>query len=77
MKICKDCKHFNVHPMLHLCRHPKLGINLVNGYNNLESAKDMRYDYEDRISCGTEGNWWEPKPPKPTKTFWAKIFGVE
>lgn len=77
MKLCKDCKHFIESPstfILDYCRHPKLGINPVYGNINPILAEAMRMDYEDRISCGIEGKWWEPKPPVKHKTFWAKLW---
>ena len=73
MKLCKDCKHFKWGMEL-LCGNPKVGVNLISGAPNYQYAGAMR---EDSVSCGTEGNWWEPKLIKPPKTFWAKIFGVE
>ena len=76
MKLCKDCKHFKGGMEL-LCGNPKVGVNLISGAPNYQYAVAMREDFEDRVSCGTDGIWWEPKPIKPPKTFWAKIFGVE
>lgn len=76
MKLCKDCKHFKWSKEL-LCRSPKLGVNLISGEPNSNYAATMRKDFTDTASCGTDGIWWEPKPIKPPKTFWAKIFGVK
>ena len=79
MKLCKDCKHFQYKWIEgQLCRSPKIGVNLITGKTDKRYATTMRKDYKDNSeSCGTEGNWWEPKPIKPPKTFWAKIFGVK
>lgn len=69
MKFCKDCKHFGYDGF---CGSPKLGMNLVNGTPNFRFAITMRRDYEDKASCGTDGIWWEPKPPEPVKKPWYK-----
>ena len=77
MKLCKDCKHFiKNHPVYYgdRCQHPKLGIDLVYGFNKSDRARDTRTDSEDSISCGTEGKWWEPKNTVKPKTFWAKLW---
>lgn len=73
MKLCKDCKHFKWSMEL-LCGNPKVGVNLISGAPNYQYAGAMREDFEDRVSCGTEGKWWEPKPPEPAKKPWYKIL---
>lgn len=61
IKICKDCKHFN----LSYCRHPNNGINLVHGDVSLQLASVARSKgIGNSFSCGPEGSWFDPAPPQ-------------
>ena len=53
-KICIDCAHF-VSPRE--CKHPSLGIDLVNGKPKQEWAAVMRLD---QSKCKTVGLLFEP-----------------
>lgn len=61
IKICKDCKHFN----LSYCRHPNNGVNLVYGDISLQLASVARSKgIGNSFSCGPEGSWFDPAPPQ-------------
>lgn len=68
MKLCIDCKHFKYFHGGYkgICSSPKLDMSPIDGKPNYRFAAKMRKDYTDTASytesCGTEGNWWEPKP---------------
>ena len=53
-KICIDCAHFVADRE---CKHPSLGIDLVNGKPRLEWAAVMRLNHN---KCKTEGLLFEP-----------------
>lgn len=75
MKLCKDCRHFEYFDGYKgVCSSPKLGMSLIDGKPRYQFATKMRKDYIDTASCGTDGIWWEPKPPEPVKKPWYKIW---
>lgn len=64
MKLCKDCKYFYNGYAMAYCKHPKNGINPVNGEVNAQIAINARSTrIGNSFSCGPEGKWFESAPP--------------
>jgi hypothetical protein len=85
MKYCKDCKWHDGFDRLPYCLSPKKVPWDVNDPVKgrikeyvIEFCMHQREDYSFTETCGKEGKWWEPKPPKVTAAErvdgWARGF---
>ena len=67
MKLCKDCKWSKTRLWSFIfgseCTAPRSYTNLDTG--EFDTCVMQRYpDSEDKITCGTNGDWFEPKDSK-------------
>lgn len=61
-KLCVDCRHCEVTPADHICRHPSATtVNLVTGAMRSRSCSCERSLFSKEY-CTAEGRFWEPKP---------------
>lgn len=86
-KLCINCKWHEQHNFsgIHHCKSPNNGIDPVTGKIQSQFASSMRVDFKGMKSCGTNGNWFEPKLLVPSTSekvitsnkpvLWQKLKG--
>lgn len=72
-KLCKDCKYSNKHGLAYYCEHPSVGYSHVDGEPNAVSCIVARAQRNYVDTCGPQGKYFDPKPQKPSKCWFAKL----